>query len=175
MENKPHPTETLTPALIEDRFPGLRTLPWQVIADAVEAFACFSAREVGHLRDNTDRLVRCVYRDAGGHGCIFNLLSELSGPDGWIDSREKLTRYFTGGCGPDFRERPEYQPARWLVRVWDRQPLARYGQWTGLTAAMVRDLCELSLQLRQLSGTAPDTTAAAESSARRLSAVAAAH
>ena len=136
--------------LIETQFPGLRTLPWQVIADALDAFAHFGTDRVEHLRDSTHRLIRNSFRDNHGGGCIFHLLTEANGPGAWIDSKESLTRYFTGGCGEDFRHLPQYQPAKWLVRVWDGEKTSRYGNWTALTAAMIHDLCELSLVLREM-------------------------
>lgn len=49
-----------------------------------------------------------------------------------------------------YRELPEYQPARYLVRVWDgdRDPgtEARYDSWRGrLTPAHIRDLADIHL------------------------------
>ncbi len=136
--------------LIASHLPSLRTLPWQVVADAVDAFDKFDVDHVEHLRGNIHRLIRGNFNDDSGGGCIFHLLSELDGPGAWIDSKESLTRYFTGGCGEAFRHRLEYQPAKWLVRVWDKQEISRYGRWTNLTREMVHDLCELSLMLRDV-------------------------
>ncbi|MCB1208249.1 MAG: hypothetical protein KDK97_02925 [Verrucomicrobiales bacterium] len=151
--NKPSEHPDIIP-LIETQFPGLRSLPWQVVADALDAFAHFGADRVEHLRDSTHRLIRNHFRDDHGGGCIFHLLSEADGPDGWIHSKESLTRYFTGGCGEAFRHQPQYQPAKWLVRVWDGEKTTRYGNWNAITPAMIHDLCELALLLRQ----SPPTT-----------------
>jgi hypothetical protein len=85
-----------------------------------------------HVRDNRHRLIRDSYsRD--GNGCLMHLLSETLPPEQRINSREDLTRFFTGGTGPGWRELPEYQPARWLVRLIDGQRCIRYRGFTDLS------------------------------------------
>lgn len=91
-----------------------------------------------HLRENRHRLIRGHYQDSQGGGCLFFLLSELLPRAQRITSKPELTRFFTGGSGDPFCEQPEYQPARYVVRIWDRQPCAeRYGDVTELTEETV--------------------------------------
>jgi hypothetical protein len=142
---------TSLPHLSEAK-PSLRNLHPQIIGDALYCFSKFDPACVRHLRDNVQRLVRGSYSDGRGRGCIFGILSELLPATQRIHDRESLTTYFTGGHGPLFRERECYQPARYLVRVWDgdRDPgtVLRYENWNGtFTAEQVRELADLHLEL----------------------------
>ncbi|MFZ4766319.1 MAG: hypothetical protein ACOYMN_15315 [Roseimicrobium sp.] len=133
--------------------PGLRHVHPQIIRDALYCFSKFDVACVEFLRDNAHRLTRHTYMDEEGNGCIFGLLSEPLPEKERIRDRSALTTWFTGGCGYLFRERPEYQPARYLVRVWDgdRDPGTeeRYECWRGhLTKQNIRDLAEIYLELR---------------------------
>src|SRR4029078_8741151 len=110
--------------------PGLRHVHSQIIRDALYCFSKFDIACVQHLRDNSHRLVRHTYMDEDGNGCIFGLLSEILPAHLRIRDRGSLTTWFTGGCGPMYRELPEYQAARYLVRIWDgdraHRPDSRY-------------------------------------------------
>lgn len=134
--------------------PGLRQVHPQIIEDAFYCFSKFDLRCVQHLRSNVHRLIRHSYSDDQGNGCIFGLLTETLPAGQQIRDRSTLTTWFTGGCGPMYRELPEYQAARYLVRVWDgdRDPgtEARYECWRGrLTQENIRDLTEIFLELQQ--------------------------
>lgn len=138
--------------LLREALPSLRALHPQIIGDALYCFSKFDASCVRHLRDNVHRLVRGSYADGRDRGCIFGILSELLPAADRIHDRESLTTYFTGGHGPLYRERESYQPARYLVRVWDgdRDPgtVLRYDNWSGtFTADQVRDLAQLHLDM----------------------------
>jgi hypothetical protein len=80
-----------------------------------------------NLRDNRDRLVRGAYRTPAGGGCLMYLLTEHLPADQRIDSKKALTRYFGGDPLA-----PRYQPARFIVRLWDGQVCSevrdRYGR-----------------------------------------------
>jgi hypothetical protein len=162
---------TSLPHLCEAK-PSLRNLHPQIIGDALYCFSKFDPACVQHLRDNVQRLVRGSYSDGRGRGCIFGLLSELLPNGQRIHDRESLTTYFTGGHGPLFRERECYQPARYLVRVWDgdRDPgtVLRYENWNGtFTTEQVRDLATLHLEL--LEAPAEETVAEAPVARRTAS------
>lgn len=81
-----------------------------------------------HVVQNAHRLMRGQYTNGDGGGCLFYLLSERLPKSRRIDSRESLTRHFTGGSGEGFRELPQYQPAKYLVRLidGDRSAAERY-------------------------------------------------
>ncbi len=149
---------------LRENLPSLRSLHPQIIGDALYCFSKFDPSCVRHLRDNAHRLVRGSYADGRGRGCIFGILSELLPAGERIHDRESLTTYFTGGHGPLYRERECYQPARYLVRVWDgdRDPgtVLRYDNWSGtFTADQVRDLAQLHLDM--LEAEAAETSRAA--------------
>jgi hypothetical protein len=132
--------------------PGLRHVHPQIIRDALYCFSKFDIASVQHLRDNSHRLIRHAYMDDDANGCIFGLLSENLPAHLRIRDRGSLTTWFTGGCGPMYRELPEYQPARYLVRIWDGDrdhgTEARYESWRGrLTQENIRDLAEIQLEL----------------------------
>jgi hypothetical protein len=132
--------------------PGLRHVHPQIIKDALYCFSKFDIACVQHLRDNTHRLIRHSYMDDDGNGCIFGVLSEELPAHLRIRDRGSLTTWFTGGCGPMYRELEEYQPARYLVRIWDGDrdhgTEARYDSWRGrLTQENLRDLAEMHLEI----------------------------
>lgn len=89
----------------------------QLIDDLRTVFHAVPGESLEHLRRNRHRLVRGTYRTDDGRGCIMYLLTETL-PRRWrIDSKKALTRFFGQG-DPDS---PQYQPAKWIVRLWDRQ------------------------------------------------------
>ena len=133
-------------------YPGLRHVHSQIIEDALYCFSKFDPSCVKHLRENVHRLVCHTYADDEGNGCIFGLLTETLPLHMRIRDRGSLTTWFTGGCGPMYRELPEYQPARYLVRIWDgdRDPgtEARYDSWRGrLSQENIRDLADIHLAM----------------------------
>ena len=99
----------------------------QLINDLRTVFYSFPLESLQHLRANRHRLVRRTYRTEDGRGCVMYLLSERLPQEQRIDSKGALMRYFSNG-DPDA---PEYQPAKWIVRLWDRdicsQVQERYG------------------------------------------------
>jgi hypothetical protein len=132
--------------------PGLRHVHSQIIRDALYCLSKFDVACVQHLRENTHRLVRHTYMDEEGNGCIFGILSENLPVHLRIRDRGSLTTWFTGGCGPMYRELQEYQAARYLVRIWDGDrdhgTEARYESWRGrLTQENIRDIADIYLEL----------------------------
>jgi hypothetical protein len=89
----------------------------QVWADLVTSFEHFDLADIEHLVANREHLVSNTYNDGHGGRCLFGWLSARH--DEPIDSREALTRYFTGSSGYPACEEPVYQPPRWLVRLID--------------------------------------------------------
>lgn len=103
----------------------------QLVSDLDAVFqdpSWFSTNELLHLLGNLHRLIRGSFWDGRNGRCIFGMLTELR-PNP-IESRSALTEFFTGGSGHPYCELPCYQPARWLVRLWDESIddglLARY-------------------------------------------------
>jgi len=93
---------------------------WKLVQEDLRHCCSYFPLEcVMHVVQNAHRLMRGKYTDGSGRGCLFYLLSELLPADRRIDSRERLTRHFTGGSGEGFRELPQYQPAKYLVRLVD--------------------------------------------------------
>jgi hypothetical protein len=107
----------------------------------------FSLNELLHLKQNFHRLVRHTYQTDSGTGCIFGLLTENRTEDSRITSRETLTCFFTGGCGEGYKDLPVYQPARWIVRAWDRQACDRYSGVT-LARATLREALDRAIEAR---------------------------
>ena len=91
------------------------------------ALGFFPTSSLEHVRENKHRLTRGTYSTPDGKGCLFNLLSEPLPAEFRIDSRQSLTRFFTGNCGFPSSETTVYQPARYIVRAIDNVPCARYG------------------------------------------------
>jgi len=91
-----------------------------------------------HLLRSPERLIAGHYSLPDGRGCLMFILTEpLAGAR--IRSRTDLTRFFGRERGlPGFpgytaaKDSPEYQPAKWLVRLVDGQfcqeVRARYGR-----------------------------------------------
>lgn len=103
----------------------------QLVSDLDAVFqdpSWFSTNELLHLLGNLHCLIRGSFWDGRNGRCIFGMLTELR-PNP-IESRSALTEFFTGGSGHPYCELPCYQPARWLVRLWDESIddglLARY-------------------------------------------------
>jgi hypothetical protein len=91
-----------------------------------------------HLIDSRERLVTGHYELPGGRGCLMYVLTEPLG-EAQIRSKDDLTRFFGRPRGlPGLpgsvtaKDSPEYQPAKWLVRLVDCQfcehVRARYGR-----------------------------------------------
>jgi hypothetical protein len=91
-----------------------------------------------HLIDNADRLIAGHYELPTDRGCLMFVLTEPLGA-AQIRSKHDLTRFFGRERGfpgwPGYvaaKESPEYQPAKWLVRLIDGQFCeklrARYGR-----------------------------------------------
>lgn len=108
----------------------------QLVNDLRTVFYSVPVTCLRHLRDNQHRLTRFAYTAEGGKGCIMYLLTELLPPSEQINSRPRLVRFFGGD--PDA---PEYQPARWIVRLWDEQVCEnvreRYGANPKLTVETI--------------------------------------
>ncbi len=128
----------------------------RLICDLTYVFFQVPLASLIHLRQNLHRLVRHTYRTQDGHGCLMNLLTETL-PDGQrIASKRALTRYF--GCkqrGPDYlaARDPFYQPAKWLVRLWDGQICdgvrRRYGNNRELSVELVMRVLDNVIAERQ--------------------------
>lgn len=104
--------------------------PLQIHADLHDIFARFPLECLTHLRDNRHRLVRGVYQTSDGQGCLMFLLSELLPAEKRIDSKDSLKRFFGRPVEGKYLvdQDPYYQPARWIVRIWDGEPHPeRYG------------------------------------------------
>jgi hypothetical protein len=91
-----------------------------------------------HLIDSRERLVAGHYELPDDRGCFMFVLTEPLG-EAQIRTKHDLTRFFGRQRGfPGWRgyvaakESPEYQPAKWLVRLIDgqfcEQVRARYGR-----------------------------------------------
>jgi hypothetical protein len=91
-----------------------------------------------HLIRSRERLIGRHYELPDRRGCLMNVLTEPLG-EGRIRSKTDLTRFFgreRGFAGwPGYvaaKDSPEYQPAKWLVRLVDgqycEQVRARYGR-----------------------------------------------
>jgi len=91
-----------------------------------------------HLIDSRERLISGHYEMPDRRGCLMYVLTEPLG-ESQIRSKDDLTRFFGRQRGmvgaPGFvspKESPEYQPAKWLVRLVDSQfcehVRSRYGR-----------------------------------------------
>jgi len=91
-----------------------------------------------HLIDSRDRLIAGHFELSDNRGCLMFLLTEPLGVV-QICTRHDLTRFFGRPRGfpgwPGYvaaKDSPEYQPAKWLVRLIDgqfcEQLRARYGR-----------------------------------------------
>jgi hypothetical protein len=112
----------------------------QIVRDLVDVLSHpdISPDCLRHLIANRRRLGTGSYRLPGGRGCLMFLLTEpLAGRQ--IRSKHDLTRFFGRVHGRPgataylaAKDSPEYQPAKWLVRLVDGQfcenVRARYGR-----------------------------------------------
>lgn len=92
-----------------------------------------------HLLDQRGRLAGGKYELPDGRGCLMHVLTEALSPRKQIRSKTDLIRFFGRGHGRPGRigyipphDSPEYQPAKWLVRLVDgqicRSVRLRYGR-----------------------------------------------
>lgn len=126
--------------------------PQQIIVDLEAIFDRFPTECLAHLRENQHRLVRSVYRTSDGRGCIMHLLSELLPDHQRIDSRDALKRFFGRPVDGryDVDNDPAYQPARWIVRIWDMEPHPeRYGTAEPLSEQVVMKVLNGVIARRQ--------------------------
>jgi hypothetical protein len=100
-----------------------------IVRDLVEVMTHprLTADCLQHLVRSRDRLIRGHYRLPDGRGCLMFVLTERLGR--WqIRDKKDLTSFFGRERGipgwPGFSaamDSPEYQPAKWLVRLVDGQ------------------------------------------------------
>jgi len=124
----------------------------QVQTDLRSIFSAFSLECLGHLRDNAHRLTRRAYRLQDGRGCVMYLLSEPLPEEMRIDSKIALMRFFGPAYGSEesIAESPDYQPARWIVRLWDEQDCqGRYGNCRHLSRSALLAVLEEVMAERQ--------------------------
>ena len=81
------------------------------------------------------------------------LLSEPLPAEQRINSKETLTKFFTGGYGEEYRQRPEYQWPRRIGRAWDGHmhsiPDSRYGDIERLDVVIVLETIREELAARR--------------------------
>jgi hypothetical protein len=112
----------------------------QIVRDLVDIMThrTISLDCLRHLIDSRERLITGHYELPGGRGCLMFVLTEPLG-EAQVRSKEDLTRFFGRVRGlpglPGYvaaKDSPEYQPAKWLVRLVDSQYCelvrARYGR-----------------------------------------------
>lgn len=101
----------------------------QVVRDLIDVFTHprITPDCLRHLIANRHRLITGHYELPDGRGCMMFLLTEPLGAS-QIRTRDDLTRFFGREHGRPGRagyiapkDSPEYQPAKWLVRLIDRQ------------------------------------------------------
>jgi hypothetical protein len=112
----------------------------QILCDLVDVMThrAISLECLRHLLRSRERLITGHYELPGGRGCLMYLLTEQLG-EARVRSKTDLTRFF--GCERGIpgmsghvaaKDSPEYQPAKWLVRLVDSQfcenVRARYGR-----------------------------------------------
>ena len=132
----------------------------------------FPLESLEHLNrsENRERLVRGAYYTPEGEGCMFYLLSEVLPEPDHILNLEDLTFHFTGGSGVLFRERPEYQSARNLVRLFDGSNLTdpgRYGDIDLLEFDLLFEVLEEEIEFRRRQQSGPDRPHATRIQPRR--------
>ena len=102
----------------------------QIVRDLIDVFIhpTISPGCLRHLLAQRQRLVRGVYHRDDGRGCLMHILTEPLAPRRQVRSKQDLVRTFgrphgspgaIGYVAP--QDSPEYQPAKWLVRLVDRQ------------------------------------------------------
>lgn len=116
--------------------------------DLQAVFDRFPKACLEHLKTNRHRLTRGCYTD-GQRGCLMFLLSERLPAEQRIDSRTSLTKFFTGRSGYPACEEPQYQPARWLVRLIDGEFCERYENARHLDWDLVFEVLEQVILARQ--------------------------
>src|SRR4051812_21475741 len=112
----------------------------QIVRDLIEVMthARITLACLRNLIDCRERLVAGQYEMPDGRGCLMFLLTEPLG-EKQIRCKTDLTRFFgreRGAVGRRgyvaLKDSPEYQPARWLVRLIDGQicevARSRYGR-----------------------------------------------
>lgn len=112
----------------------------QIVRDLMDVFAHrdITIECLRHLVAQRGRLIEGHYALPDGGGCLMHLLTEPLG-ERQISSKAKLIRFFgredgtPGSTGYIAAEdSPQYQPAKWIVRLVDRQYCvqvrARYGR-----------------------------------------------
>jgi hypothetical protein len=112
----------------------------QIAGDLVDIMThrAISLECLRHLIDSRERLITGHYELPGRRGCLMFVLTEPLG-DAQVRSKTDLTRFFGRDRGlPGLpghvaaKDSPEYQPAKWLVRLVDGQfcpeVRARYGR-----------------------------------------------
>lgn len=121
----------------------------QLQKDLVYVFYSFPLDCLYHLRDNRHRLIRSKYCDEQGNGCLMYLLSEPLPGEQRIRSKTTLINYFSDG-DPDA---VAYQPAKWLVRIWDERICSvvkrRYGEGQKLTADQIMEVLDEVIEERE--------------------------
>ena len=144
----------------------------RIVRDLIEIFAHpdITPRCLRHLIANRWRLVRGTYEQHSGRGCLMNVLTEPLGKR-QVRSKRDLVQFFGRQRGifgwfgyVAAKDSPEYQPAKWIVRLVDGQYCdqvrARYGRSCELfdydlviaVAAQVlaqREMVEYSIPLAQ--------------------------
>jgi hypothetical protein len=112
----------------------------QIVRDLVDVFTHrdVSLQCLRHLIANRHRLISGVYQTRRNRGCLMFILTEPL-ESRQVRTKAELTRFFgqtRGRAGmASFvaaKDSPEYQPAKWLVRLVDAQYCehvrARYGR-----------------------------------------------
>lgn len=101
----------------------------QIVRDLIDVFAHRGITRdcLRNLIDNRERLIAGHYELPGRRGCLMFVLTEPLGSS-QIRSKADLTRFFGRPRGlPGWpghvaaQDSPEYQPAKWLVRLVDGQ------------------------------------------------------
>lgn len=112
----------------------------RIVCDLIDIFAHpdITPRCLRHLIANRGRLVRGSYEQHSGRGCLMNVLTEPLGKRR-IRSKRDLIQFFGRQRGifgwfgyVAAKDSPEYQSAKWIVRLVDgqycNQVRARYGR-----------------------------------------------
>jgi hypothetical protein len=112
----------------------------QIVRDLVEVFAHpdITPGCLQHLIAHRERLIAGRYQEPGRLGCLMFVLTEPLG-ERQIRSKRDLVRFFGRERGffgwfghVAAKDSPEYQPAKWIVRLIDGQFCdklrARYGR-----------------------------------------------
>lgn len=112
----------------------------QIVRDLIDVLThpAITPHCLRHLIANRSRLTTGHYELPEGHGCLMFVLTEPLGKR-QIRSRADLVRFFGRDRGiPGWlgyvpaKDSPEYQPAKWLVRLVDgqfcEQARSRYGR-----------------------------------------------